>query len=1077
MVQKVKQLIIVQPAPGRIFCALLLCVVGLLSTVLIGKDVSSSVNISQQDSQQPTPQESKLLRLVRGETFSQEIRVDSPQYLELAVIRYGIDITVQLVDAKGTVLVSTPSRGTMYGSLNVNWKVRPRDSYFVRVTADNQTIVTGSFTLSINTRPVSREDDILLAAQRAQFLAEMEQERFHLSDARLQYEKALKLWQQTNDSFKMARSLYGLGKVQSLLGKSQKAREAYTRALAIFRSASARHEETRTLVGLGSLDYELGHTNLALETFNQALELSRSVNDRQAEALALQWLGNVHERTGHPQSALALFLQSHSISQAINDQPNQGSMLLEIGQLYGSLGQKELALQYLKRAEIEPSSHNVVGVSALGLMAENYLPTGDGAKALKLLNSALTRANEIRNPRMAALTLYRLGNIYSERGERQRALDFYSHALIAARRSNDRAQVSRILNSLGLLHESEGRLDAAESALHSALSLVQTIGDDSYEPTILYSLAKVKRKQGDLLTSMRLIEQSLNLIDLLRYNIVSRDLRSSYFASVRNYYELYIDLLMELHRQRPNDGFDSMAFLASERAHGQSLLELLSETRLRRQQIDPNLRKRERALRSQLSARISDQLRAPRSQRDSSSTDIRQLKAEYELVQLEIKRETHKILSDYEPVNLKEIQEHLQRENTLLLEYSLGNERSYLWAVTGNSISSYELPGRATIDQLVRAVHELLIAPKTKPADPESISSYEQRLSSSEKLYWEKASALSQMLFGSVRDQLADKRLLIVSDGSLQNIPFEALPLPTAIEPQSEPQPLIVRHEVVSLPSASILMKLQQDKFQRKPTPGSVVVVADPVFGSDDPRISRHTPTDNQQRYESFPRLYGARLEAEQILKLSPPTSKINLGFAANRDAIINGSLKNYQIVHFATHAVINTDPALSGIVLSLFDAQGKTQNGFLLNRDIADLDLSADLVVLSACETGTNEGINGMTSSFFYAGAQSVLTSLWAVDDIATADLMARFYSGVLQDGFTPAAALRRAQIEMWQQPNWRHPYYWAAFSLQGNRDVSISMSVKADQASLSLSDAGFPIGICLLGFVYVLRRRRPKF
>jgi CHAT domain-containing protein/lipopolysaccharide biosynthesis regulator YciM len=1076
MVLKIKQLINVRSTRGRVFCVLVLCMLGLLSTVFIGKDGSSSAGISQPGSQQPIPPKDKLLRLVRGKTFSQEIRVDSPRYLELAVIRYGIDITVQLVDANGTVLVSIPSRGTMYGPLNMNWKVRPDQSYFVRVTANNQTIVTGRFTLSINTRPVSREDDILLAAQRARLLAETEQERFHLSDAKLQYEKALKLCQHFDDSLKVARSLYDLGEVQSLLGETEKARKTYTRALALSRSASSPSQETRTSIALGSVYYELGQTNLALENFNRALELSKSVNDHQAEANALRWLGNIHERAGKPQSALALFLQSLSISEAINDQPSQASVLLEIGQIYNSLGQKQLALDFLKQAKDEAYNHSGDELSALVMMAENYQSLGDRPTALSLLISARTRAEEIGHHPMAALALYRLGIIYSEMGDRPTALRFYTHALMTARQINDRAQVSRIQNSLGLLYEAEGRLDAAESALHSALSLVQTIGDDSYEPTILYSLAKVKRKQGDLITSMRLIEQSLNLIDRLRYNIVSRDLRFSYFASVRNYYELYIDLLMELHKQRPNDGFDSTAFVASERAHGQSLLELLSETGLERQHIDPSLREREQVLRSKLSAMISDQLRTPRSQRDSSSTNIQQLKAAYEEVQVAIKGQTHKTLSDYEPVNLKEIQEHLQHENTLLLEYSLGSERSYLWAVTGNSISSYELPGRATVDQLVRAVHELLIAPKTKPADPESISSYEQRLSSSEKLYWEKASALSQVLFGSVRDELADKRLLIVSDGSLQNVPFEALPLPTATEPQSERQPLIFRHEVVSVPSASILMKLRQDKFQRRPISGSVVVVADPVFGSDDPRISLHKPTDNQQRYESFPRLYGARAEAEQILELSPPTSKIDLGFAANRDAIINGSLKNYQIVHFATHAVIDTDPALSGIVLSLFDDHGKAQNGFLLNRDIANLDLSADLVVLSACETGTNEGINGMTSSFFYAGAQSVLTSLWAVDDIATADLMARFYSGVLRNGMTPAAALRRAQIEMWQQPRWQHPYYWAAFSLQGNRDVSISTSVNEEKASLSLSEAA-PLGICLLGFVYVLRRRRSRF
>jgi CHAT domain-containing protein len=656
-------------------------------------------------------------------------------------------------------------------------------------------------------------------------------------------------------------------------------------------------------------------------------------------------------------------------------------------------------------------------------------------------------------------------------GDRPRALDLYSHALVAGQQINDRPQVSRILNNLGLLYESEGHLDAAENTLHSALNLAKRIGDSSYQPNILYSLAKVKRKQGDLLSSMRLMDQCLSMIDLQRFNIISRDLRSSYFVSVRGYYEFYVDLLMDLHKARPTDGFDSLAFVASERAHGQSLGELLSESGVERQHIDPVLLKRELELRNEISGRMSDQLRSANNRPDDSDrTAMQQLMTAYEEVQVEIKQQSprYKTLSDSQPLNLKELQEQLQRENTLLLEYSLGDERSYLWAVTGKSIDAYELPGRATIDRLVRAVHELLIAPKMQPLD--SVSSYQQRVSSSEKLYWEQASALSQILLGPVRGQLAeDKGLLIVSDGSLQFIPFEALPLPKTIGSLGGPLPLISEHEVVSVPSASILMKLRQDTFQRKPISGSVAIVADPVFGANDARIPPNKEIDGQRPYESFPRLYGAKLEAEQIFELSPSKSEIAVGFDANRDAIIKGSLKNYQIVHFATHTVIEPDPALSGIVLSLFDDHGNAQNGLLLNRDIANLDLSADLVVLSACETGTNEGINGMTSSFFYAGAQSVLTSLWAVDDIATADLMSRFYSGVLTQGMTPAAALRRAQLEMLKESRWRHPYFWAAFSLQGNGNVSIGPAkVNENKSFLYASIAG----ICFLGFAYGFRR-----
>ena len=1069
MITEAKKLTSIRSGHAGVLWMLALCLLWSFFPVLTEKDVSVSAISSAQALQQTKPEtEEKLIKLFPGQTFSQKIQVVSPQYFQWVVVRQGIDVTIKVVDGEGQVELSRSSRGTMYGPLGVDWVGRPGRVYFVQVTPSNEGSVPGSFTWSFETRPSTATDNTRLEAQRTQILAENAESNFRLLAARRHSERALRLWRQANDRYKQAQSLYGLGKIQTSLGETQKSLEAYTEALSLFQSASASHEQARTLVNLGWIYYDRGRTNVAQENFSQALELSRSVNDRQAEAMALLSLGNVHERIGEPQSALESLLESLSISKAINDHRGQGSALLEIGRVYNSLGEDQLAFDFLKRARDEAHGDRLINVSALVLMAESYRSMGQQAEALESLNSALASAEQIGHRRMTALTLQRLGTIYSEMGDRKRALDYYSRALMIAQQNKEQTQVYTILNSLGALYESEGRLHSAQNELRSALDLVKTAGDYAYEPTVLYSLARVKRKQGDLLGSMHLMEQSLKLIDLLRYNIVSRDLRSSYFTSVRNYYQFYIDLLMELHKQRPEDGFASMAFVASERAHGQSLLELLSETGPERRHVNPSLLDREQVLRNLISAKISDQLRSAGNGRDSSSNDsMRQLMAEYDEAQVQIKQQTagYKTLTEYQPLNLTSIQEQLQRDDTLLLEYSLGEERSYLWAVTGESISHYKLPGRAEIDQLARVVYELLHSPISKAG---SSTSSDKGISSSLNLYWEKASELSAMLLGPVTGQLAHKRLLIVSDGSLQDIPFGALPSPTA----NEAQPLIFQHEVVSIPSASILMKLQQDTSRRKPIPGSVAILADPVFQVDDPRIPNGQPTHNTSVRRTFPRLYGSRWEAEQILAMSPG-SEIAVGFDANRDAIIHGSLKNYQMVHFATHAVLAKNPALSGIVLSLVDDHGKSQNGFLSARDIANLDLSADLVVLSACQTGTDAGINGMTSSLFYAGAQSVLTSLWAVEDTATADLMTRFYAGLFKDGMTPAAALRSAQIEMWKQPRWQHPYYWAAFSLQGNGDVSISRQKDEKKTSRYLSVIALPIGISLIGLACVMRIR----
>ena len=164
------------------------------------------------------------------------------------------------------------------------------------------------------------------------------------------------------------------------------------------------------------------------------------------------------------------------------------------------------------------------------------------------------------------------------------------------------------------------------------------------------------------------------------------------------------------------------------------------------------------------------------------------------------------------------------------------------------------------------------------------------------------------------------------------------------------------------------------------------------------------------------------------------------IDFNANRAFAISGELSNYRIVHFATHALIdNVHPELSGIALSAVNERGEGQDGFLRAHEIFNLKLAADLVVLSACRTGTGkevagEGLIGLTRPFMYAGAPRVIVSLWALDDRATAELMVRFYKQLLGPRtLPPAAALREAQIEMWKDPRWHAPYFWAAFMLQG--------------------------------------------
>ncbi len=328
------------------------------------------------------------------------------------------------------------------------------------------------------------------------------------------------------------------------------------------------------------------------------------------------------------------------------------------------------------------------------------------------------------------------------------------------------------------------------------------------------------------------------------------------------------------------------------------------------------------------------------------------------------------------------------------------------------------------------------------------------------------------MLLAPVAAQLGAKRLLIVAPGALQLTAFGALPSPTHPSALSSRDnvPLIVGHEVITLPSASTLAMLRREPAPRAKATRLVAILADPVFSLDDERFAEtslkissssaistgasdtptggHVGANNQPLredgeaplYLALPRLFRTRWEAQQIASLAPPGSVVQaLDFDASRETASSTEVSSSRIVHFATHAVINAaHPELSGVALSMFDQRGQPQDGFLRALDIFNLTLSADLVVLSACRTALGrdfkgEGLIGLTRGFMYAGAPSVVGSLWETDDKATAELMVRFYRKMLKENLRPGAALRAAQVEMWRDKRWQASFYWAGFTLQG--------------------------------------------
>jgi CHAT domain-containing protein len=530
-------------------------------------------------------------------------------------------------------------------------------------------------------------------------------------------------------------------------------------------------------------------------------------------------------------------------------------------------------------------------------------------------------------------------------------------------------------------------------------------------------------------------------------------MRSAYRASVENAYELYIDVLMQQHAKNPARGLDAEALQISERGRARNLLAQLGELRVNiRQGVDAGLLQRERELTQVLNAKAQREMqrKVSKASAEELSTlrrEISALEDEYQQVQEAIRQSSpqYAALTQPQPLTLKQIQEQLDQD-TLLLEYSVGVERSYLWAVTPDSLKTYVLPGQEALEKIAKQVSQNLTA-RSVVNSLETPAARNARIAQADRDFQSAAGELSRMILAPVAGELGNKRLVIVADGALQYVPFAALSVTN--------QPLIVRHEIVSLPSASAFAVQRENLANRELAPKTLAVIADPVFSPGDPRLKKEAEAVAQNDTRSLehlpasaaggarltiPRLPFTRWEADQILGVARAGSNLKaLDFRANRAMATSGELSKYRYVHFATHGYLDTSRAgLSAIVLSMFDENGKPQDGFLRTHDIYNLKLPAELVVLSACETGLGkdvqgEGLEGLTRGFMYAGARRIIVSLWSVNDKATAALMQRLYTGMLRSNKTPAAALRAAQIEMLRTGQWQSPYYWAPFVMQG--------------------------------------------
>jgi CHAT domain-containing protein len=880
--------------------------------------------------------------------------------------------------------------------------------------------------------------------------------------ARELYNDALSLSQSIGDRSGELNSLINLGKASILLSDFPKALELSERALRMVNELGERRKETIVLNNLCLIHQQTGAFEKAFEMCKEAVSTARGTNNRLSEANAIQNLGSIYYRTGDYQKAIDFYGQSKQIFKELGNRRGEATAITNIGWLYAVLGDLQKANDAAHQAlelwrALGDQNREVI---VLNNLAVNYFQLSDYRKALEMHLQILPVRKRLNESEGTAVTLENIAQCFDSLGETQKAIEYHEQAITLLREGSEVRLLAGALRTTGESYRLTGNHQKALEFLTEALKIFRQVGDRYNEGVALAETAYLERDRGNLFEAKKLIGQGLAALESVRTSVKSQQLRATFLASAKNYYEFETDLLMRLHQQHPGDGYDAAALASSEKGRARSLLELLVESRAEiREGVDSALLAREQELRDSIAEKAEHQIRLLSAQHtdeaaEKASKEIDALTTEYEQVLARI-RETsprYAALTQPLPLSLKDIQTRVLDSETLLLEYSLGEERSFLWAITQDSISTFELPKRQDVEVAARKVYEL-VTERNRVIKEETLAQRRLRMARSDEEYQRAASVLSDMILQPAVSQLKGKRLLFVGDGVLQYVPFASLPVPTA-GPASSYRPLILDHEIINLPSASVMAALREETAGRSRASKTLAVLADPVFQNDDPRIgnaesgkiSADASTEayrsaKESGLDSFVRLRFTREEANEITRLVSSDKRLEaLDFAASRANATSAALGQYQIVHFATHGLINNrHPELSGIVLSLVDEKGQAQNGFLRLYEIYNLKLGADLVVLSACQTAVGqevrgEGLLGLTRGFMYAGAPRVVATLWQVDDRATSELMKRFYQKMLGEGLRPAAALKAAQVSMQSDKRWSSPHFWAAFTLHGD-------------------------------------------
>lgn len=857
------------------------------------------------------------------------------------------------------------------------------------------------------------------------------------------YHKALKLNREIGNIISEASTLRNIGYIHSKLNHYSEALDWYNQALKIAELYSNKPLEVGYLADIANIywmksDYQkaLKYNKKALKYFLD-VENKNDVGNRYNESKAYRGIGHIYLKIGDYAKALEYYTQALKVNREGVNKEKEAQILVDIGNIHNNIGNYSSALQNLQKAlkiqrEIKVKAAEGVTLSNIGRV---YLNLKKYTLSLKFFQLALEIARETGNRRNEANRLVGIASVLLNLGEYQISLKILNQSLKLAKETDNKDMEAFVFCKKGYLFNRLNDFSESLKCYTVALALGDKLKSAKTIWNSYFGLGSLSEKQGDYKNALIFYKKSIEVIEKMRSQLQIMEFKSGFLENKIKVYESIINLLVKLHDIQSNKGYDKKAYYFTERAKARAFLDSLKESKASIiQNLSPALREEENRILKSIS-HIQTKLVKPGLTDPDREELLKRLKTEeenYQHITLKIKSNNPKYASLVYPQFLKLgiIQKTLLDNKTALMEYFIGENNSFLFYVTRNNLSIHRISAGGNNWGMVEDYIDLLAN-----TDVNEFRAF----AAGKKIFLE--------LMGPVREQLASiKKVIIVPDGNLHYLPFETLIIPHS---SSRNRFLTEFIQISYAPSASSLMNLKKRK--RELNHGmDFLAFANPVYtfinkpGKEKKTSWIFREFCLEQGFNLSPLKYSGE-EVNKIAKLIKKDKReLYTREMAREDILKKINLSDYKIIHFATHGLFDEkSPQRSSIVFTLDD--DPREDGFFQVREIYNSKMSSDLVVLSACQTGKGklekgEGVSGLSRAFLYAGAQSVLVSLWNVNDNVTSEFMEYFYKYLIA-GKSKQDALQRAKIKMIRSKT-SHPFYWSAFVLIGDGESSVTMN-----------------------------------